>query len=153
MNEKTANKKHWHVFVRKKFFLRKKFPIIDDKSVIICQQVNNFYRNFATLCLKDRNLQSENLKLLSWVIKKIIKKNPTGRGGIYPPPTSPHPCTIGLKHSGLLKQRKFWYYENKMIKRIDFCMTSYWYWNKSGSSFQFCILLRISTSIWGKYTI
>ena len=39
MNEKTANKKHSHVFVRKKTFLRKKFQIIDDKSIIICQQV------------------------------------------------------------------------------------------------------------------
>ena len=42
MNEKTANKKHWHVFVRKKVFLRKIFPIIDEKSVIICQQANIF---------------------------------------------------------------------------------------------------------------
>ena len=42
MNEKTANKKHWHVFVRKKIFLRKKFLVIDDKSVIICQLVNIF---------------------------------------------------------------------------------------------------------------
>ena len=42
MNEKKANKKHWHVFVRKNFFLRKKFQIIDDKSVIICQQDNIF---------------------------------------------------------------------------------------------------------------
>ena len=42
MNEKTANKKHWNVLVRKKIFLRKKFPIIDDKSVIICKQVNIF---------------------------------------------------------------------------------------------------------------
>ena len=42
MNEKTANKKHWHVFVRKKPFLHKKFPLIDDKSVIICEQVNIF---------------------------------------------------------------------------------------------------------------
>ena len=30
MNEKTANKKHRHVFVRKKIFLRKKLSIIDD---------------------------------------------------------------------------------------------------------------------------
>ena len=30
MNEKTANKKHRRVFVRKKFFLRKKLSIIDD---------------------------------------------------------------------------------------------------------------------------
>ena len=29
--KKTAYKKHWHVFVKKKIFPRKKFPIIDDK--------------------------------------------------------------------------------------------------------------------------
>ena len=85
MNEKTANKKHWHVFVRKKFFLRKKFPIIDDKSVIICQQVNIFKWNFPTLCLKDRNLQSENFKLLAWVKKKLLKK-PDRRGVNLPVP-------------------------------------------------------------------
>ena len=46
MNEKTANKKHWHVFVRKKF------PIIDDKSVIICQQVNIFVIKFRHIVSK-----------------------------------------------------------------------------------------------------
>ena len=74
MNEKTANEKHWHLFVRKKIFLHKEFPITDDKSVIICQQVNIFKWSFATLCLKDRNLKSENFKLLAWVKKKLLKK-------------------------------------------------------------------------------
>ena len=83
MNEKTASKKNWHVFVRKKFFLPKMFPIIDDKSVIISQQVNMF------LCLKDRNLKSENFKLLSWVNKKLLKKIRQGGGKFTSPPPSP----------------------------------------------------------------
>ena len=58
----------------KKMFLCKKFLIIDDKSVTICQQVNIFKGNFAKLFLKDRNLKSENFKLLSRVKKKVIKK-------------------------------------------------------------------------------
>ena len=89
MNEKTASKKNWHVFVRKKFFLPKMFPIIDDKSVIISQQVNMF------LCLKDRNLKSENFKLLSWVNKKLLKKIRQG-GGKFTPSPLPLPGTIGL---------------------------------------------------------
>ena len=42
MNGKTTNKKHGPVFVRRKIFLGKKFPIIDDNSVIIYQQDNIF---------------------------------------------------------------------------------------------------------------
>ena len=52
MNEETANKKHWHVFVRKKFFIRKKFPIINDKGVIICQKVNIFLMKFHLIVSK-----------------------------------------------------------------------------------------------------
>ena len=52
MNEKMANKKHWHVFVRKKTFLCKKFPIIDDKSVILCQQINIFLMKFRHIVSK-----------------------------------------------------------------------------------------------------
>ena len=52
MNEKTANKKPWHVFVRKIFFIRKKFPIINHKSVIICQKVNIFLMKFRLIMSK-----------------------------------------------------------------------------------------------------
>ena len=52
MNEKTANKNHGHVFVRKKFFIGKKFPIINDKSVIICQKVNISSMNFRHIMSK-----------------------------------------------------------------------------------------------------
>ena len=63
-----------------------------------------------TLFLKERNLKSENFKLLAWV-KNVIKKNPTAggrggggggesdsRGGVgkFPPP--PAPCKIGLNY-------------------------------------------------------
>ena len=50
-----------------------------------------------TLFLKERNLKSENFKLLAWV-KNVIKKNPTaagGGGGQIPPPP---PCKIGLNY-------------------------------------------------------
>ena len=36
------------------------------------------------MCLKDRNVKSENFKLLACVKKKLLKKNPT-RGGKSPP--------------------------------------------------------------------
>ena len=72
MNEKTANKKHWYVFVSKKFFLRKKFAIIDDNSVIICQQVNIFLMKLRHILSKAWNLKSENFNLLAWVKKKLL---------------------------------------------------------------------------------
>ena len=45
------------------------------------------------MCLKDRNLKSENFKLLAWVKKKLLKKNPTR--GVNPPP--PHPMHNRVK--------------------------------------------------------
>ena len=61
MNEKTANKKHWNVLVRKKIFLRKKFPIIDDKSVIICQQVNIFAMKFRPIVHMHNRVKKQHL--------------------------------------------------------------------------------------------
>ena len=43
------------------------------------------------MCLNDRNLKSKNFKLLAWVKKKLLKKNPTG-GKKYPL----SPCAVGL---------------------------------------------------------
>ena len=62
-------------------------PIIDDKSAIICQQVNIFLWNFATLYRKGRNVKSENFKLLAWVKKKLLKK--IRQGGVNLPTLLP----------------------------------------------------------------
>ena len=43
--------------------------------------------NFATLCLKDRNLKPENFTLLAWVKKTLLKKS--DRGGGFTPPLPP----------------------------------------------------------------
>ena len=41
------------------------------------------------MCLKDRNVKSENFKLLAWVKKKLLKKK-SDKGGKSPPPHPMH---------------------------------------------------------------
>ena len=49
MNEKTAYKKHWHVFVSKKF------PVIDDKSHDIVSKGEKLkVRKFQALSLSEK---------------------------------------------------------------------------------------------------
>ena len=74
------------MFVRKKSFIRKQFPIINDKSVIICQKVNIFLMKFRHIMSKGQKYKFRKFQALSLSEKKLLKKVRQGGKFTRPPP-------------------------------------------------------------------
>ena len=89
MNEKTPIKNIECVCKKKNFSSQ-------NISYHLWQKCHNlstsqyFLMSFATFCLKDRKLKSENFKLFAWVKKKLLKKFRQGKGVNSPPPRPMH---------------------------------------------------------------